>query len=68
MKFHEFEIGISPDGEVKVHIKGIKGKACMQYAEMFERILGEIADVEHTSDYYEKPDQVKVQPRLKIKT
>jgi hypothetical protein len=52
----EFEIEIDPSGEVKVHIKGIKGKGCMQYAELFKNIVGEIKQQNFTSDYYEPPD------------
>jgi hypothetical protein len=32
MARHDVEITISKTGEVQVHVKGAKGKACMEYA------------------------------------
>jgi invasion protein IalB len=52
----EFEIEIDQTGEVKVHIKGVKGKGCLQYAELFKNIVGEIKQQSLTSEYYEPPD------------
>lgn len=50
----ELEISISKDGQVKVHISGVKGPACMEYAKLLERVVGPIEDVEHTWEYYEE--------------
>ncbi|MBN1257187.1 MAG: DUF2997 domain-containing protein [Planctomycetes bacterium] len=61
MEKHELDITISPNGEVKVHIKGVKGPACLEYAKIFEKILGEASDVEHTHEYYEPPTEVEIQ-------
>jgi len=52
----EFEIEIDQTGEVKVHIKGVKGKGCLEYAELFKNIVGEIKQQSFTSEYYEPPD------------
>ncbi|NOY74431.1 MAG: DUF2997 domain-containing protein [Kiritimatiellaeota bacterium] len=53
MEQQEFEIEIRKDGEVKVHMKGIKGQKCMRYAELFEKIVGPIVESEFTAEYYE---------------
>jgi len=54
MAAKEIDVSISKDGMVKVHISGIKGPGCMEYAKLFERIVGTMEDVEHTSEYYEE--------------
>jgi hypothetical protein len=53
MAEHEVEIVISKDGEVRVHIKGVKGKGCMEYARWLTRIVGRVKDQKVTSEYYE---------------
>ena len=42
MQQREFEITIGPDGAVEVHVKGYKGKRCLEAVKMFERIVGEM--------------------------
>lgn len=50
----EIEIEIGKDGKVQVHVKGIKGPKCMEYAKLFERIIsGDIEHTEHTYEYHE---------------
>jgi hypothetical protein len=51
---HEVELFISEDGELKVHIKGIKGPGCVKTLESLALQLGEEKDRELTSEYYEK--------------
>jgi hypothetical protein len=53
MEQQEFEIEIRKNGEVKVHIRGVKGKKCLKYAEFFEKIVGPRKDTELTSEFYE---------------
>ena len=60
MEQHEFEIEIGPDGKVKVEVKGVKGQGCMDYAKLFEQILGKIISVQHTSEFYEPPTGVGI--------
>jgi len=49
----EIEIYISEDGEVKFHIKGIKGVRCEDVARSLEKSLGKIKDFNRTSEYYD---------------
>ncbi len=60
METHELEIEITPGGEIKVHVKGVKGPACMEYAELLEEILGVSGTRERTSEYYETPAGVEI--------
>lgn len=52
----EVEIYISEDGEIKFHIKGIKGPKCVDVAKKIEKALGKIKDMDYTSEYYEKEE------------
>jgi hypothetical protein len=50
---HELELIITPSGEVRVEVKGAKGKACMQYVELFEQRVGRVKQKRVTSEFYE---------------
>jgi len=60
MESHEVEITISRSGQVQALVKGAKGKACLQYAELLARIVGEISDQRFTSEYYEPDSEVHI--------
>ena len=60
MECHEFDIEIKPDGEVKIHVKGAKGPLCLEYAKLFEKILGSSGTRELTGEYYEAPSGVQI--------
>ena len=53
MAQHEVDIEITKQGEVKVHIKGAKGKACLEYAQWLTNIVGKVKEQQVTSEYYE---------------
>ena len=57
MAQHDIEITIAKTGEVRVHVKGAKGKACMEYAKWLTNIIGNVKDEKLTSEYYE-PEEV----------
>ena len=59
MPQREFEITIGPTGEVELHVKGYKGKACMEAVKIFEQIVGEMKSEERTSEFYEPEEQVQ---------
>ena len=42
MPQREFEITIAPDGSVEVHVKGYKGKSCLEAMKIFEKVVGEM--------------------------
>jgi hypothetical protein len=54
----EIEILISPEGDIKFHMKGIVGPACKDTAKALAAEIGEIKEFIPTSDYYRK-DVVK---------
>lgn len=60
----EFEIEIDKSGETKIHLKGIKGKACLEYTKLLEQIIGKIKSQELTSEYYEPELDVEIKDTL----
>ncbi len=54
MRTEEVEVTIDPEGRVKLSVRGVKGKGCVDVTSALEEALG--ADVEsrtYTSEYYE---------------
>ncbi len=60
MAQHEVEIVISKTGEVKVHIKGLKGKGCMAYSKWLAEIIGKVKNEQLTSEYYEPDTKARI--------
>jgi hypothetical protein len=60
MEQHDVEIEIGKDGKVRVHVKGAKGKACLEYAKLLEKIVGRQESRELTAEYYEPGSQVRL--------
>jgi hypothetical protein len=68
MAQHDVEITILKSGEVRVHVKGVKGKGCMEYAEWLAEIVGKIKDKQLTSEYYEPETKARIQLRTEQQT
>ena len=60
METHEFDIAIAPDGQVQIHIRGVKGPGCLEYAKLFEKIIGTTVARELTEEYYQPPTGVAI--------
>lgn len=58
MPQREFELTISPTGEVEIHVKGYKGRRCLEAMKFFQEIVGELKQEQHTSEYYEPEEDV----------
>jgi hypothetical protein len=57
MPQREFDITIGSDGSVELHVKGYKGKSCLEAMKLFEKVVGEMKSQRETSEFYE-PDEV----------
>ncbi len=66
MPQHEIEITISKSGEVKVHVKGVKGKGCLEYANWLAEIVGKVKDQQLTSEYYEPETKARIEIQQKL--
>jgi len=58
MPEREYDITIAKDGSVELHVKGHKGRACLEVAKAFEQMIGEITSQRETSEFYEPEEQV----------
>ena len=56
----EFDIVLSPGGQVKVTITGVQGPRCLEYAELIREIVGREEQRELTADYYAASGQVRI--------
>jgi hypothetical protein len=61
MAQHEVEITISKSGEVRVHVKGVKGKGCLEYAAWLAEVVGKVKDRQLTSEYYEPDTKARIE-------
>jgi hypothetical protein len=52
---HDMEIIITPDGQVKMEIKGMKGPACVPAIQKVAEKLGRVDTQNLKPEYYEKP-------------
>jgi hypothetical protein len=59
MNQREFDITIAPNGTVEVHVKGYKGKGCLDALKLFQQIIGEVQSRRETSEFYEPDEQVQ---------
>jgi len=58
MDREELEITIDGKGQVKVHVKGRKGDACLEVRDLFEDILGPVTSTEKTDEFYEQKNVI----------
>jgi len=67
MAQHEVEITISKMGEVKVHVKGAKGKGCVEYAKWLSEVVGKIKSQQATGEFYEPDVKARIDVRQELK-
>jgi hypothetical protein len=66
MAQHDVEITISKTGEVKVHLKGVKGKACLEYVKWLQQAVGKVKSQTLTSEYYEPDAKSHIDARQQV--
>ena len=64
---HEIDIEISPSGKVEVHVKGAKGKKCLDYVQIFSAI-GKVSEQQTTGEYYEPETPVSLTDQIRNRT
>jgi hypothetical protein len=68
MAQHDVEITISKTGEVRVHIKGAKGKSCMAYSKWLAEVIGKVKAEQLTSEYYEPETKARINLEQDLRT
>ncbi|HPH96006.1 MAG TPA: DUF2997 domain-containing protein [Anaerolineaceae bacterium] len=62
MEIQEVEIIIGKNGEVQVHVTGVKGQACLEITRGLEEALGgQVLNREMTAEALEQPEEVQNQ-------
>ena len=69
MEVEEIEITISKTGQVKLHVRGIKGKKCLALTEELEKALGNVVlDRKLTPEALDNSTGQKIDQSLDVKT
>lgn len=55
----EIELVFTPDGQVRLETRGLKGKACLTETEALEKAIGTVESRTRTSEFYEQPTAAK---------
>jgi len=58
----EIIVEINPQGEVKVSVKGVKGKSCKDLTKNLEAAFGSVTETKKTGEFNES-EQTRVQHR-----
>ena len=64
MHQEELEIKILKSGEIRVKVKGVKGKKCVEGIKLIQQSLGnpEVKEHQFTSEYYEPEPNARISP------
>ena len=60
MEQQDFEIKISPEGEVRIRIRGTKGKSCVECVEFLTQVLGPVKAMQRGADFYDPDAKVRI--------
>lgn len=50
----EIVVEIDEQGQLQVHVKGRKGKGCIEILDIFAQSVGQVTDRRLTEEYYEQ--------------
>ena len=54
MGMQQIEIQVDRDGNVTVHVEGVKGEECIRITKCLEEALGALTDRSFTTEYFEE--------------
>lgn len=60
MRTPEFDITIDSNGKMTVHIQGVPGKGCLDFANLLKELVGPEESRRLTSDYYKSEGEVHI--------
>ena len=64
-EIQEIDVYVLPDGTVKVEVRGVKGRKCLDLARGIEEALGgQITERVHTDEFREADQEVSQDDRL----
>lgn len=54
MGMEQIEIQVDRDGNVTVHVEGVKGDECLRITKELEEALGVVTDRSYSAEYFEE--------------
>lgn len=54
MGMEQIEIQVDRDGNVTVHVEGVKGDECLRITKDLEEVLGAVAERVYSAEYFEE--------------
>ena len=54
MGMEQIEIQVDRDGNVSVHVEGVKGDECLRITKDLEEALGAVTDRSYSAEYFEE--------------
>lgn len=68
MSDKKLKIKLLPNGEIQMETIGIKGKKCLDYAEVLKKLVNvKITDTQLTQEYYETDNEIIDQESEKLR-
>jgi hypothetical protein len=55
----EIELVFTPDGQVRLETRGLKGRTCLAETEALEKAIGTVERRTRTSEFYQQPATAK---------
>ena len=66
-EIQEIDVFVMPDGTVKVEVRGVKGKKCLDITKGIEELLGgQIVKREHTHEFDEAEQEQELDDRQQV--
>lgn len=64
----KLKITLSPDGEIKMETIGVKGKKCLDYIKLFQKLADvNIKEIKYTDEYNETDNSQTVTENAEIR-
>jgi hypothetical protein len=68
MEIQEIEIAIDKKGIVKVHVRGVKGKKCLELTQELENALGQVIHRELTGEALDNEPGEQIDRQIEVKS
>jgi hypothetical protein len=68
VEIQEVDVFIAPDGQVRLEVRGVKGKKCLALTEDIEKLLGGVVASREMTPEYDEEDQATVETSSELKS
>lgn len=64
----KMKIRLLPNGEIQMETIGVKGKKCLDYVKIFQKLVNaRVTDTKLTNEYYEAENEISVTDSTQIR-